>query len=332
VTGKKKTIIIIVLAIITVKVIFLIISQTHLFKPSLGAWLARMTVKIYIAPAFTSKDFVSSERNTLENISKVALLPWGTTVEKTKIDNMNAEWVRASGIDPKGRKVFLYLHGGGFLAGSCNTHREVVARISKSSGIPALVPEYRLAPEHVFPAALDDCVSAYRWLLHQGYSPKNLAIGGDSAGGCLVLMTLLSLRDKGIALPGAAFLMSPLTDAVNFDGESFKTKAGIDPWFNPKDIGRHLGMFSDNYRIKSPLLSPVRQNLAGLPPMLIQVGTDEILLSDSTRLAERAKKAGVDATIQIYEGQWHVFQSFGVIIPEAREAIESIGEFLKKRL
>jgi acetyl esterase/lipase len=147
------------------------------------------------------------------------------------------------------------------------------------------------------------------------------------------MMTLLSLRDAGDALPGATFLISPLTDAVHYDGESIRTKAGVDPMFvDPRDQPRHLGLFTDNGRIKSPLLSPVRQNLAGLPPMLIQVGTDEILLSDSERLAKRAEKAGVDTTIQIWEGMWHDFQTFAVIAPEARDAIDDIGEFLEEHI
>lgn len=330
-SGKKKAIIII--SAVAAVIIVMCISQTRIFTPSLGAWFARMTVKVYIAPAFASqKDFVSAVRNRLESISKLTLLPPGTTVEEVSIGNMKADWVRASGIDPNVKKAILYIHGGGFLAGSRKTHRELVARISKASGLPALVPEYRLAPEHVFPAALDDCVAAYRWLLKRGYAPGDIAIAGDSAGGCLTVMTLLRLRDTGTPLPAAAVMLSPLTDAVNFDGESQKTKAGIDPWFDPKDMGRHLGLFSDSFRIKSPLLSPVRQNLAGLPPMLIQVGTDEILLSDSTRLAERAKKAGVDVTLQVYEGLWHVFQTFAVIVPEGRDAIEKIGEFLKNNV
>jgi epsilon-lactone hydrolase len=208
-----------------------------------------------------------------------------------------------------------------------------VVRISRVSGLPALIPEYRRAPEHKFPAALDDCLTAYRWLLKKGYSPKNIAIGGDSAGGCLTMMTLLSLCNAREALPGAVFLISPLTDAVHHDGESMKTKAKVDPMFiDPKDQPKHMGLFTDNARIKSPLLSPVRQNLSGLPPMLIQVGTDELLLSDSTRLAEGAQKAGVDATIQIWEGMWHDFQSFAVISPEARDAINDIGKFLKKHI
>jgi len=374
--NSKKKKVLIVLAVIAIIFIAAIISQTRIFKPSFGSRVARLTVKLYLAPAFTSKDFVHNVRNRLENISKLALLPPGTKVEEVSIGNMKADWISANGVDPKGKKAILYIHGGGFLAGSRNTHREMVARISKASGLPVLVPEYRLAPENKFPAALDDCLAAYRWLLKQGYQPRNIAIGGDSAGGCLTLMTLISLRDAGTGLPGAAFLLSPLTDAVNYDGETIQTKAGIDPWFDPKDIPKHLGLFSDNFKIMSPLLSPVRMNLgetiqtkagidpwfdpkdipkhlglfsdnfkimspllspvrmnlAGLPPILIHVGTDEILLSDSTRLAERAKKAGVDTTIHVWDGMWHVFQSFAVIIPEARDAIDEIGEFLKKRI
>jgi epsilon-lactone hydrolase len=311
----------------------LLITQSRIFKPSLGARIARMAVKLYLAPAFASDDLVDDVRSHLENISMLAMLPSGTKVEEVDLGGMKADWVSASGQErAKQKKVILYIHGGGFFAGSRNTHRELVARISRASGLPALVPEYRRAPENKFPAALDDSLAAYRWLLEQGYSPKDIAIGGDSAGGCLTMMTLLSLRDDGSGLPGAAFLISPLTDAVHHDGETMKTKAEIDPMFDPKDQPRHLRLFTDNARIDSPLLSPVRQSLEGLPPILIQVGTDEILLSDSTRLAESAKKAGVDATLQIWEGMWHDFQAFAVLAPEARDAIDGIGEFLKKHI
>jgi acetyl esterase/lipase len=249
---------------------------------------------------------------------------------------MNAEWVRAAAVEPKSGKAILYFHGGGFIIGSCATYRDLAARISKSAGVPVLVIEYRLAPEHTYPAANNDCIAAYKWLLKQGLKPGDIAFGGDSAGGCLALMTLLTLRDTGGPLPAAVFLLSSPTDLVHFDGESYKTRVGSDPVMgrdNMKTImEKNLAPFIGDIKTKPAILSPVRQNLAGLPPMLIQVGDDEVLLSDSTRLAERAKRAGVDVTIQVWDHMWHVFQLNAVFVPEARQAIGDIGVFLKKHL
>jgi epsilon-lactone hydrolase len=328
--GKKR--LIIVIAIVVIIALGYAAINTSFYKPSLGSRLARLTIRMYLAPAFGDRDFVQAVRKSLDNISKLTILPRGTRVEQVDLAGLKGELVSAGGVDPKGKKVILYLHGGAFFAGSPATHRELAARISAASGLPALVPDYRLAPEHTFPAASDDCLAAYRWLLARGYESKNIAIGGDSAGGCLAMMTVLSLRDARAPLPAAVFLLSPLTDAVNFDGESMKTRDGIDPWFNPRNMEKHMAPFTGGLKVKPPILSPVRANLRGLPPMLIQVGSDEILLSDSTRLAERAKQAGVDVSISIWDGLWHDFQTFAVIVPEGRRAINDIGEFLKTKM
>jgi len=308
------------------------LANTTVLKPSIGSRIARLAVRYYLAPAFSGAATVEKTRGTLDAISVLALLPRGTTVEKVKAAGMNAEWVMARDVSRAAKKAVLYLHGGGFFSGSPATHRELAARISKVSGFPVLVPDYRLAPENKFPAANEDSLAAYRWLLQNGYSAGNIVIGGDSAGGCLTIMTLLSLRDAGDPLPAAAFMLSPLTDAVHIDGESLKTRAKSDPWFKPEVIGKHMERYIGGIDPAPPILSPARQNLVGLPPMLIQVGDDEIHLSDSTRLAERAKKAGVDATIEVWDHMWHVFQSFGVIVPEARLAIDHIGAFIRKHL
>ena len=338
--SNKKKKLLILLAVLAIISIGMIIAQTRVFKPSLGSRMARLAVQYWLAPAFAADDFVQSVRKSLVSINRLAILPHRTRVEKVTVEGMRAEWVTADSIDRQSKRVILYIHGGGFFSGSCDTHRDLVARISGAAGLPVLMPEYRLAPEHRFPAANEDCLAAYRWLLRQGYTAKDIFIGGDSAGGCLTLMTVISLRDAGQQLPAAIFLLSPLTDAVHFDGESLKTRALADPFFRSPELmdhrshelmDRHIGLYTRELKIKPPILSPVRLNLGGLPPMLIQVGGDEILLSDSTRLAERAKKAGVDTTIQVWEHMWHVFQSFAVIAPESREAIRSIGDFVKRQ-
>ena len=240
---KMKKIAAVILSLIIITAAGYAVITSTMFKPSIGSMLARLVIRAYLAPAFASENAVGPVRNSIGNVSRLALLPCGTAVEKAEVPGMNAEWVASSGADRRGGKAILYIHGGAFFSGSPETHRELAARISAASGLPALVIDYRLAPEHKFPAALDDCVAAYSWLLKQGYSPKKLAIGGDSAGGCLTLMTLLTLRDRSIPLPSAALLISPMTDAVNYDGESYRTRAAADPWFNPKDIGRHMAHF-----------------------------------------------------------------------------------------
>jgi len=306
------------------------VVNSTMFSPSLGSRLARLVIRLYLAPAFAREDPVSAVRSSIGTVSRLAPLPAGTVVEKADVPGMDAEWVTGPGADPKKGCALLYIHGGAFFSGSPATHRELAARISGAAGLPALVIDYRLAPEHRFPAALDDCVAAYNWLIKKGFAPEKLAIGGDSAGGCLTMMTLLTLREKRVPLPAAALLISPLTDAVNFDGESYLTRAGADPWFDPKDVGRQLAIFTGTGKNRPAILSPVRADLAGLPPLLVQVGNDEMLLSDSTCLVERARKAGVDATVRIYDHMYHDFQMFGVIVPEARGAIAEIRTFLKK--
>ena len=329
---KGKKIAAVVLTAIVVIAAGYVTINSMIFNPSLGSRLARLAIRLYMAPAFASENAVAPVRSSINNMSKLALLPAGTVVERADVQGMSAEWVRGPGVGPMAGRALLFIHGGAFFSGSPATHRELAARISAASGLPALVIDYRLAPEHRFPAALDDCVAAYNFLLKQGLKPGKLAIGGDSAGGCLTMMTLLTLRDKHVTLPAAALLISPLTDAVNYDGESYRTRAEADPWFKPEDVGRHMTHFIGTAAVKPAILSPLRCDLSGLPPILVQVGGDEILMSDSTRLVERARKAGVDATVHVFDHMYHDFQLFGVIVPEARVAIAELGAFLKKRV
>ncbi|RYD05014.1 hypothetical protein N752_11665 [Desulforamulus aquiferis] len=189
--------------------------------------------------------------------------------------------------------------------------------------------EYRLAPEHKYPAANEDCLAAYRWLIKSGISAKDIVIGGDSAGGSLTLMTLLSLRDTGDTLPAAAFMLSLWGDLINFDGESYKTRAEMDFMNSLESSQICSDMFIGTLPTKPLILSPIWENLEGIPNLLIQVGDHEILLSDSTRLSERAKEAGVDVKLEVWDNMWHVFQLFAPYVPEANQAINNIGKFVK---
>jgi acetyl esterase/lipase len=254
-------------------------------------------------------------------------LPEGTSVETVEAGGVPGEWVSAPDVDPD--RTILYLHGGAYTRGSIVSHRALVARLSAASGARALVIAYRLAPENPFPAAVEDATAAYRWLLEQHIQPDQLVVSGDSAGGGLSLALLLALRDAGHPLPAGAALLSPWTDLAG-TGESIRTLAGADPWLNAERLMLTAGLYLAGADACNPLASPLYGDLHGLPPLLIQVGTDEILLDDATRLAERARAAGVPVTLEVWERMWHVFQSFAAEIPEGRQAVEKIGAFVRQ--
>jgi acetyl esterase/lipase len=231
--------------------------------------------------------------------------------------------------------VVLYFHGGGFYEGSCEAYRAFAGQLSLASGTRVLTVDYRLAPENKYPAANEDCLGAYRWLLKNGVSAKDIIIGGDSAGGTLTLMTLLSLRDAGDQLPAAAFTLSAVTDYIDFDGESYASRAKLDPLMSSLDkVKVNMDRYLDPSKQKETpsIFSPLKQDLGGLPPLLLQVGDHEILLSDSVRFAERAKKAGVDTTLEIYPNMFHCFQLTFFLMPEAKKAITNIGSFIQKHI
>ena len=204
----------------------------------------------------------------------------------------------------------------------------MVSHIARAAGIDALVPEYRLAPEHKFPAAVDDAVGVYRELLASGTDPKDIIIAGDSAGGGLTVATLLSLRHAGDPMPAAAVLLSPFLDATA-SGESATTRADKDPWFDASDMNVVVEHYCGETDARNPLVSPVFANVAGLPPVYIQVGDHEILLSDSTRFADMLRECGGKAELEVWPEMWHVFQLFIGKMPEARQAIRKMGAHIR---
>jgi epsilon-lactone hydrolase len=240
-----------------------------------------------------------------------------------------AHWLAAPGADVG--RVLLFLHGGGFELGSVRSDGELASRLGRASGMRVLFPEYRLAPEHHFPAAIDDVVAAWRWLRgDQGVSARSIAVAGDSAGGGLAVALLVAARDAEEALPAAAALMSPTVDLTS-SGASMTERVDQDPISTPAMLRQFAADYLAGADPKTPLASPLFAALSGLPPLLIQVGTADLLLSDSERLAAAAADAGVDVTLQVGEGLPHVYQLL-LGTPEAAAATERIGTFLRDRV
>src|SRR5258705_2631613 len=235
-----------------------------------------------------------------------AQVPAGRVREPLEVNGVPAEWVSARGAAAD--RAVLYLHGGGYVLGSIGTHRELAARISAASGARCLVIDYRMGPEHRFPAAVDDAVSTYRWLLDAGYAPERLAIAGDSAGGGLTMATLIALRDQKLPLPATGVCLSPWVDLAG-EGESMTTKEAVDPMVTRGPLLALAKHYLGGADAKTPLASPLWADLRGLPPLLIHVGTSETLLDDSTRLAERARKAGVEADLEAWTEMIHVWHA-----------------------
>jgi monoterpene epsilon-lactone hydrolase len=271
---------------------------------------------------------VKKGRDGLEQLAKMVKVPKDVKCVPVNVKGIPAEWVSAP--DAVEKHVILYLHGGGYIEGSINSHRELVSRISRVSKARVLIIDYRLAPEHRFPAALEDSTKAYKWLIEeQKIDPNFIVIAGDSAGGGLTLATLLNLRNKGIELPAAAVCLSPWTD-LGITGESYKKNRKIDPMISLDGIIFDAELYLDDEDYQNPLASPLYGDLKGLPPLLIQVGTAELLLDDSVNFAKRAKKAGVDVILDIWEDMPHVFQAFAAFAPEGQKGIEKVGEFVQK--
>jgi monoterpene epsilon-lactone hydrolase len=240
-----------------------------------------------------------------------------------------AEWVIPDDAEP-GRAI-VYFHGGGYATGDARSFRGLCSHLARAARARVLSVDYRLAPEHRFPAAVDDAVAAYRFAVSAGHAPDRIALGGDSSGGGLGLGTLVALREAGDPLPGAALCLCPWTD-LTLSGASLRTRADEDPLVDPKILELMADAYMGSADRRSPTASPLFADLSGLPPMLVQVGSTEILLDDATRLAERAEAAGVDVTLEVWDDMIHVWHSFADLLPEARQAIERIGAFVEARL
>lgn len=259
-----------------------------------------------------------------------AKLPVAPDIACEKVDaaGVPAEWVVAPGA--LANRVLLYLHGGGYVIGSINTHRDLAGRLSRAAAARVLVIDYRLAPEHPYPAAVEDATAAYRWLLRNGATPARTVIAGDSAGGGLTVATLVALRDAGEPLPAAGICLSPWVDLEGL-GASMTTRAGADPMVQKPGLLEFAGLYLGGAAPRTPLAAPLYADLQGLPPLLIHVGTAETLLDDATRLAERAKTAGVNVTLEVWEDMIHIWHIFASLLPEGQQAVERVGEYVQQR-
>jgi len=271
---------------------------------------------------------LDERRARMEDIGTRFPAPQSASINPVKIAERPAEWVCDPDTDDG--RVMLYVHGGGYVQGSLASHRNLVFEIARSMKGKVLNLDYRLAPEHPFPAAVEDTVNAWAELLEMGIDPKKASFGGDSAGGGLVIAALVSARDKGLPMPSCACCISPWTDLVG-SGRTMDTKALEDPMVNRAALKFFSDFYADKEDKSHPLISPLFANLAGLPPLLIQVGTAETLLDDSRRLATRARYAGVDVSYAEWEGMPHIWHIFAPLLEKSREAIIELGEFVERK-
>jgi epsilon-lactone hydrolase len=271
---------------------------------------------------------LDKKRQEWEDAALSIPLREGIQLETELIGQVPCLWIR--GQHAFEEYVIVYIHGGGLVEGSAITTREFGSRLAEIIRIPIVVVDYRLAPEHPYPAALQDVKAVYQGLLQQGYKPEQIIFGGDSNGGGLALSALLALRDGEESLSSCIFLISPVVD-LTFSDETMITRANLDP-FTSKEVLMHCAqLYTQGADIQSPLISPLYADLSGLPSMLIQVGDHEILLSDSVRLADKVNQSGSLATLKVWDEMWHVWHYYGEL-PEARQAIEEIRDFLYQQL
>ena len=272
---------------------------------------------------------VEAQRAKMEKYAKAAKLPEDVTCKPAKGCPVPAEWGTSPEVNDD--QVILSLHGGAYFLNYGNPHRNFVARIGRSTKMRVLIPNFRLSPEYLYPAALQDVTIAYQWLLAQGYSPMNIALVGESSGGGLALTTLLKLRDEDLPFPAAVVCICPWVDLTG-SGASMESKKKVDFINNPEHMKTTAKLYAGDHDLKDPYISPLYADLKGFPPLLIQAAARDVLLNDATRLAERACKANVDVTLEVWDGMIHIFQLSAGFVPEARKAAENIATFLQQHI
>ncbi len=272
---------------------------------------------------------LSELRTRYDAISAMFALPDGVTFEKIDAGGVPAE--RLYSRSSQAGRTILYLHGGGYAIGSPVSHRHVAGALVEAAEATLVVPDYRLAPEHKYPCAIHDALAAYSWLLESGQDPQQLIIAGDSAGGGLALATMISVRNQGLPLPAAAVLISPWVDLAG-TGATLDTLQARDPVVQRAGLHDMAKYYLGERDPRTPLASPLYADLAGLPPLLIQVGTEEVLLDDSLRLNHRAREQGVRTTLEVWDEMIHVWHFFHPQLQEGREAIGRVGDYVREHV
>ncbi len=289
-------------------------------RSQLIAWVMRKTMKKKLGKSGDPQ----KEREFLEKMT--AMSSRRALGRSAIVGGVPGEWQQAKSGSTD--NVILYLHGGAYVIGSPASHRDMVGAIVDAAQARAFIVDYRLAPETIFPGAVDDAVAVYKGLLENGEKAEKIIIAGDSAGGGLTMATLVSLKEQGIELPAAAICLSPWAD-LTFTGDSMIVKDKVDAMLGRDSLSWFAGLYLEGQDASQPLASPIFADLAGLPPLLIQVGSQEVLLDDAIRLNKAAKKAGVDVTLEVWDGQMHVWHLMSAVVPEGKHAIQVIGTFVK---
>lgn len=289
----------------------------------------RRLVKGLFRNKYPDEDAPEPYRRALEATARLFTIPENLELRADTIAGVPAEWIEPANARPDA--LLLYLHGGGYYMGGIESYRHYVTRFAQITALRTVHIDYRLAPEHPFPAAIEDATAVFNALAKNTLPADRIVIAGDSAGGGLTLTTLLALRDAGAALPKAAAAIAPWTD-LTFSGASTETHRERDPVLGRMQTRSHPAWYAGETPRDHPLVSPLFADLAGLPPLLIHVGTEDILLDDATRFADRAKAHGTAADLEIWDGMIHVWHYYAEWIPEGRDAIRRIGEFFAGHL
>jgi acetyl esterase/lipase len=274
-------------------------------------------------------DTIEEVRANMELAATSAPLPEDVRYTAVDADGVPAEWARAPGVP--GDRALVYLHGGGYVVGSVRSHRLLVAGLARACDMPVLSVDYRLAPEHPFPAAVEDAVAVVRFVRRSGIPPERVVLAGDSAGGGLTVATLLALRDGGETLPATAVCISPWLD-LSLSGATMRTKADVDPMLDDTRLRQWARAYLGGANPRTPTASPLFADLRGLPPLLVHVGTAEILLDDAVRFVTRAREAGTRVELDIWDDMIHVWHAFALVLPEGQQAIERIGAYVRAAL
>ena len=272
---------------------------------------------------------IEEQRSSFEEFFQTVPIADGCIVQAIRSPGPAGETIVPRGATPS--RALLYFHGGGFFFGSLQSHRHLVSRLAVAAGVTAVSINYRLAPEHPFPAALEDALGAYRWLLAQGFPARGIVLGGDSAGGNLAAAAVLKIRDEKLPTPGGLFLVSAWLD-LTLSGESYEVRAAQDPILSRESMREVTQLYLGQIDHGSPYASPVNGDLAGFPPLMIQVGADEVLLSESLAFAQKAALHGVDVRLHVWPEMIHAWPLFHSALPQGTRAIAEAGLWLREIL